>query len=329
MMNGNPYLNNKDYRFLNFGFLVILAGLLVLGAFVFPVQASGGTVAVYLTSDEEAYTRAAEVFMKEINMPVEIFNMHGNTKKHKEIMAKIISKKPSLIFALGAKAAVSAKFGTARQLDIPIVFAKVLNWKKYKLLGQKNIAGVATLVAPGTQFANLTMVAPNVKRIGVIYSKEHSKEIVADAEKAAMILGLELIAEPIARSKDMRRTYEKKLRGRIDALWILADPVVYTPKNMGWLKRKSLRDKLVTVGQSENIVKLGVLLAVNADDSSIGSRAVSIAKRILVKKKKPKKIKVKSPIGTITILNLDNEKKIGLEISQEIKDMIDIIIKKK
>ncbi|MCP4352878.1 MAG: hypothetical protein GY795_46090 [Desulfobacterales bacterium] len=328
-MNGNPYQNKKDYRrFLNFGFLVIISGVLVLGAFVFPVYASG-SVAILLTSDEEAYTRPAEVFMKEINMPVEIFNLHGDFKKHKKVMAEILSKKPSLIFASGAKAAYAAKVGTQSRQDIPVVFAKVLNWKKYKLRGQKNMAGVATLVAPGTQFANMTTVAPEVKRVGVIYSRTHSKEIIEDAKKAAMILGLELIAEPIARSKDMRRAYEKKLEGRIDALWIIADPVVYTPKNMDWLKRRSIRRKLVTVGQSENIVKLGVLLAVNADDSSIGSRAVSIAKRILVKKKKPKKIKVKAPIGTVTILNLNTAGKIGLKISQEIIDTINIVIKKK
>ncbi|MCP4109270.1 MAG: hypothetical protein GY749_27715 [Desulfobacteraceae bacterium] len=282
-------------------------------------------VAVLLTSDSEAYTTHADDFINKIGIPSEVFNLYGDIRNADNVKDEILSVNPVLIFALGAKASYTAKTLTADHPDILVIFGMVMNWKKYKLHEQNNVVRIPYVVAPDIQFAYFKMFAPDVQQIGVIYSKMHSSEIIADAEHAAMLEELELVAEPIAESKDLRPAYNK-IRDRIDAFWLIADPVVYTPKNMDWLKRQSIRDSIPCFGQSENIVKLGALLAVTYDDYGIGSEAASIAKKILFENESPKNIGEKYRQELRIFLNMKTAEKIGLEISQSaIRVATDII----
>ncbi|MCP4353747.1 MAG: hypothetical protein GY795_50510 [Desulfobacterales bacterium] len=271
-------------------------------------------VAVFLTSESESYTTHADVFINEIGIPSEVFNLYGDIRNADNVKDEILSVNPVLIFALGAKASYTAKTLTADHPDIPVIFGMVINWKKYKLHEQNNVVGIPYVVYPDIQFAYFKMFVPDVQQIGVIYSKMHSSEIIADAEHAAMLEELELVAEPIVESKDLRPAYNK-IRDRIDALWLIADPVVYTPKNMDWLKRRSIRDTIPCFGQSENIVKLGALLAVAYDDYDIGSEAAYIAKKILFENESPKNIGEKYHQLYRIFLNMKTAEKIGLEIS--------------
>ncbi|MCP4689810.1 MAG: hypothetical protein GY859_17285, partial [Desulfobacterales bacterium] len=226
------------------------SGLLLLGILMFPGHTPGSSsgpgrsVAILLSEDIEAYNKPARAFEKEVGFPVEFFNLHGEVKNAKPVMKEILSRKPSLIYALGAKASYVAKVYTKDQPEIKVVFAMVLNWQKYKLLeGQDNIAGVEYNVAPGTQFINMTMITPNVRRIGVIYNKKHSSEVVARAQKDAEMLGLELVTTAIRQPKHFKLAF-KKMEGRIDGFWIVADPGVFTIDNMYWLNERCLKNNI-------------------------------------------------------------------------------------
>ncbi|MCP4109269.1 MAG: hypothetical protein GY749_27710 [Desulfobacteraceae bacterium] len=286
-----------------------------------------GPVAVLLTSDIEAYTKPADVFIAKIGIPSEVFNLHGDTCNACDIIDEILSVNPVLIFALGAKASYLAKTLTADHPDIPVIFGMVINWKKYRLYeDQENIVGIPYVAAPDIQFIYLKMFTPDVKHVGVVYSKMHSCEIINDAEDAAILSELELITEPIVKSEDFRSAY-RSMTGHIDAFWILADPVLYTPRNMDWLIRQCIRDNIFCFGHSKNIVKLGALLAVIPDNSDVGSQGVSIAKRILLKNESLNNIRGKYHPEIRIFLNMKTAKKIGLEISKSAMEMTSGIIK--
>lgn len=71
---------------------------------------------------------------------------------------------------------------------------------------------------------------------------------------------------------------------------------------------------MVCISHSDNIAKLGLLLAINPDTSSIGSQAAQIAEQVLQFGKSPESIGVQTPIGTNLTLNARTAKKIGVEI---------------
>jgi putative tryptophan/tyrosine transport system substrate-binding protein len=275
-------------------------------------------VVVFLSSDDEAYTRPVDTFIDKINMPVEIINLHGDVENADARMTEILSRDPALIFALGAKAAYIAKLETLKRnrQAVPVVFAMVLNWERYELLkGSDNIAGIATDIDPGTTLANMKMFAPKVKTVGVIYSDAHSSATIKKARRISGILGYELIAEPIKRQKEFRRVFDKMADG-IQAYWILTDPVVFSTRNMNWLEKRCVNKRIITIGQSENVVRLGILLGINTDASNIGAQAASMARNIILHDQTPKSIGVMPPLGTSLILNAKTADRIGLEIDQ-------------
>jgi ABC-type uncharacterized transport system substrate-binding protein len=318
-MDGKPF-NHK-----------ITALLLILGLWIIPArpccgETTVGPVAVFLSDTEEAYTLPVTSFIEEIRMPVQIFNLKGEIDNAPHEMNRIFAIRPSLILALGAKAAYTAKVWTADHPDIPVIFALVLNWRRYKLMdGQDNIAGIASEVAPGIHLLNLTMASPQVKRIGVIYSHTHSSETISLARESAAKLGLTLVEVPIERPRAFRQAY-KQISERIDGFWMLADPVVYTLANVNWLEERCTRDRLVCIGQSRNIAEMGILLSVNPDRTNVGLQAASMAKSILINHQIPKQIGVMPPLGTRLVLNANTAKKIDLKLNPIVMNLASDII---
>lgn len=312
-MSGRPSQNKMNS--------IRLIVILLIGTVSLPVFAADGPIAVFLSADEEAYKRPVEVFLSQLERPAETFNLEGDIRKGKKIMSDILSKKPSLIFALGAKASYIAKITTLKQKrqDIPIVFARVINWQRYKLTANsENVAGIAAEVDPGTQIFNMRMFAPNVQKIGVVYSK-HSTQIIERAKMVTAMLGIEIVARKIKNPDEFKRAYEA-ISNDVQAYWILQDPVVFTVENMNWLVEQSIKKKIITLGQSENIAIKGSMLAVTIDEHNIGVQAASIANNVLTGDQKPKDVGVMAPLGTKIFLNMKTANSMGIKISEEAKN---------
>ena len=202
----------------------------------------------------------------------------------------------------------------------------VLNYQKYHLFdGQSNIIGISSEVNPGNQFLNLTLFAPQIRRIGVIYSKEYSRELVAKATKATKMLGLELIKTPITAKESFRRSY-KELSRDVDGIWVLNDPITYTLDNMDWLQQRCIQDQLVCIGQSVNLTQIGILLSVRLGAAGIGVQAASMSKNILERKQLPSTIGVMEPLGTNISLNLRSASRIGLLLNSQALNLATTII---
>ena len=306
-----------------------ILNMLLLLLFFFPAAATAETepwAAVLLSSDELIYEEALATFQTSMNMEVRTYNLHGDVKNAATLKPKIFAQPPRFIFALGAKAAYTAKVWTRKHQEIPVLFAMVLNWQKYKLLeGQSNIAGISYEVNAGNQFLNLSMFVPDAQKIGVIYSQKHSSELIAEARKAISMLGLELIEQPIDSAKDFKRAY-RRLTKDVDAFWVLKDPITFTLANMTWLEKRCIRDKLVCIGQSEKLTEIGLMLSVRADLASVGNQAAFMAKNILERGQSPAEIGVIAPLGTHISLNRDTASRLGIHFSAQILGLATEII---
>lgn len=306
--------------------LLIMSWTILLPTVSYAVTgASEAPIAVLLSDSASAYNQVLKNFQAATNIPVHVFNLEGDVSLAPLVMEKILADPPALIFSLGAKAAVVAKIWTQKRLDIPVVFAMVSNWEKYNLLSQKNFTGIMTDVAPGTNFANITMVLPRIKKLGVIYSLEYSDYLIQEARKAAALLGIELIEETVTHSKEFKQRY-KAMSEHIDGFWILTDPVIYTVNNISWLKTKCIQEHMACIGQSVNIAKMGFLLAIDPDLPHIGLQAAAIVKGILQHQKQPEDIGIVAPLGTNLILNLKTAARIGMTISEESQNLANILI---
>lgn len=283
-------------------------------------------IAVLLSDTEKAYDIPVRSFTDSVAMEVRTFNLHGDIRHDPTLKSRMFKEKPALIFALGAKAAFVAKLWTDDKQDIPVIFAMVINWQKYNLLeGRANMVGISSEVNPGNQFLNLSMFAPQIKRIGVIYCPVHSAEIVEQAKNAVKMLGMELVERPIQRGQDFRRIY-RQLSTMVDGLWILNDPVTFTVDNMVWLEKRCLADRLVCIGQSKELAEIGLMLSVRPDVSNIGVQAASMAKNIVKRGQSPASIGVMEPLGTQIYVNRRTAARIGIELSDQTLNMATEVI---
>ena len=320
MMTGRNILNS----------ISVLLAVIAWAAAPFPLAAAGeqvpqAPIAILLSDDESAYSAPIAGFSAEVGRPVEVYNLRGDVERAPEVRTRILSRKPDLIFALGAKAAVVGRIWTRDRPEIPVIFAMVLNWRRYDLHGQDNIAGIAYDVAPGTHLANLSMISPESNHVGVIYSREHTGNIVEAAEKSAEIFNLKIVARAISSPKEFQRAF-KSMEGEIDSFWILSDPVTYTLENISWLEKRCITDRIICLGPSENVAKLGVVLSVDPDRKNIGVQAASMARSILQYGQQPEKIGIMPPIGTRLFINLKTADRIGLQISRQALDQATDII---
>ncbi len=296
--------------------ILIALTLILLCSTAVSAQQSRQQVAILLSDSEQAYLKPVSAFSNEIGMEVQVYNLQGDLRRDPRLMDKLLASRPSLIFALGAKAAYAAKLWTHQHQEIPVIFAMVLNWQKYNFLkGQDNMSGIASEVAPGIQFLNLSMFVPTARRIGIIYSPEHSREIVVLAREAAALLKLELREHPISSPAEFKAAY-RQLASQVDGFWLLNDPFTYTVENMDWMQARCIKDRLVCIGQGSNLAEIGMMLSVLPDIDNIGTQAASMARNIL-RGQLPKDVGVMESLGTRILLNQRTAARIGISLSAQ------------
>jgi putative ABC transport system substrate-binding protein len=171
------------------------------------------------------------------------------------------------------------------------------------------MAGIAFELSPADYLKNITAFSPDTKKIGVIYSKAHSDEIIEVARKEAETLGLQLVTAAITQPRELRYHF-KKMTHRIDGFWILADPVVFTLDNFFWLQDQCNKNNILCLGPSKNSVKKGLPIAMSASPNDIGSLAAKVAKLILDKDLPPESVGIIPPLPVKLYCNLKTLQKL-------------------
>ena len=307
---------------------LVLSVMLLFCAVTAVAAPADRPVAILLSDVLPVYEQPVAAFENKISGTSKIvtFNLKGDIQNAPAVMTQLMAHKPSLIFALGAKAAWFSKLATRNHPETAVIFAMVLNWQRYELLDkQPNIAGISADVAPGTQLFNLGLFAPQIKRVGVIYNPAHSAATLAKAREAAALVGVELIAKPINQAVEVERDW-RQISSKIDAFWVLNDPVVYTLTNIYWLRDRCIKERVVCIGQSDNATRLGLMLSVNPNSASIGMQAAAMAEAILHGGVNPGSLGVQDPLGTWLTVNTKTAEKVGLALDPKSLSVVDEIV---
>ena len=141
-----------------------------------------------------------------------------------------------------------------------------------------------------------------------------SQIFVLDQDKAkdfyVNTLGLEVATSEIRRADDIAPAFDA-LKGRGDALYVVADPLVTT--NRIRISTLALGARLPTMhGQREN-VEVGGLMSYGANYPGLHRRAADYVDKIL-KGAKPADLPVEQPTKFELVINLKTAKALGLTI---------------
>jgi len=195
--------------------------------------------------------------------------------KENEIGDFIREEQPRLIVAIGADA-----LEQVRQIrTIPIIYLMVLNPSKI-VPEAKNVTGVQMTPSPVQQVDLIRKALPNVSKVGILYDPNNLSKFVRQAADAARPLGLELVTREVRAPREVPGAL-LRLRGEIDAFWMLPDPSVVSPETMEFFILFSGENRIPLVSFSRKYVDMGALLALDTDPYDMGMQAGEMATRLL------------------------------------------------
>ncbi len=186
-----------------------------------------------------------------------------------------------IILTIGTSA---TKFAKDNFSDIPIVFSGVL----YPALSGfietpdhpgGNITGASLDIPIDVQFSYFKQIVPNLKRIGVLYTK-NTAPLIPSAKIVAQQLGLTLVPRLIKEQKELPLALDS-LAEVTQGLWSVADPVLFDPQSTRYILKTTLRKMVPFMGFSRHVVESGALFALDFDYKAVGIQAGQIINRII------------------------------------------------
>ncbi len=295
---------------INFIFLTILYKGVVCSA----------EVVIIKSNDIAPYNLAIKGFKQVVKTGVREYNLKGDAKKTDKIMRQIKQKRPQLVFALGALAALGAKGNLNHK--IPIIYSLVLSPKDKDLSGD-NIFGISIEADIKKQFEMLKKIMPNANKIGVLYSRQ-TENYIRHAGRACNILGLKLASVKLASSRDVPDAIVKLL-ARVDSLWLTPDSIVANQASLNYILLLTLENNIPFMVYNKNFVRAGALFSCGINYTDIGKQAGSLGRQILEGKKTPAVLSSSTKIEWA--INLRTAQNMGLKISNGLLDKFKYVYK--
>jgi ABC-type uncharacterized transport system substrate-binding protein len=259
---------------------------------------------------------------------IEVRWAEGRNERFAEIAAEFVRLKVDVIVTAGTAAVVAVKQATS---VIPIVFAAVGDPVGTGLVASLarpggNVTGLslqATDIA-GKRLELLREVVPRLRRLAILANVGTPQAVreMREVQATARALGFEVATSEIRGADDIAPAFDA-LKGRGDALYVVADPLVTT--NRIRISTLALGVRLPTIhGQREN-VEVGGLMSYGANFPGLYRRAADYVDKIL-RGTKPADIPVEQPTKFDLVVNLVTAKTLGLTIPQTLLLRADQVI---
>ena len=252
------------------------------------------------------------------NIAIEYRWAEGKLDRQDDLAAELVRLKIDVLLAAGGNHTVrAAKKATA---SIPIVMTAA----------DDSIASgfVASLARPGgnvtglnTQTADLAAkrlellreVLPSIHRVAVLWNPAIPERAIdlKSTQVAARTLHVEIQSLEVRRPEDLDDKFTAMVKGRAEALVILADPVTNT--NRVKIIEFATKKRLPTMFTQRLPVDAGGLVSYGTNYQALFRRAASYVDRIL-RGAKPADLPVEQPTKFELVINLKTAKALGLTI---------------
>ena len=237
----------------------------------------------------------------------------GHSERLAEIAAEFVGLTVNVIVTAGTAAVIAAKRATS---VIPIVFGTA---------GDPVASGlVASLARPGGNVTGLSnesadiagkrllhQVIPGLRRLGIMANIGDPIGVLemGKVQEAARTLGFEAVAAEIRLAADIAPAIDM-LNGRVDALYVVTEPLVNT--NRIRLNTLALDARLPTMHGQGAYAYAGGLMSYGANIPDLFRRAGDYVDKIL-RGAKPADLPVEQPTEFDLVINLKTARALALE----------------
>ncbi len=253
---------------------------------------------------------------------------NGKTDQLARIASELVAQKPNLLLAVGGDA-IKPLFEASKG-GIPIVGG---------VSDSPMRAGIAvSLARPSMNFTGITFltdemaakrmeflkeVAPNARRVAVIFNPQHFDDEVTFARRGAESLGIELTTHPINSAADLDAALLAASAGGADSLFIISSRL--TGIVAAKIAQHGQERRLPVIASWREFTANGALL-------SYGPSRIFEAKRLagyvqkLLNGAKPADLPIEQPVKFELVINLKTAKALGLNVPLPLLDRADEVI---
>jgi ABC-type uncharacterized transport system substrate-binding protein len=262
------------------------------------------------------------------NLAIEYRWAEGRNERYAENAAEFVRLKVDVIVTVATPPTVAAKQATS---VIPIVFAAANDPVGSGLVASLarpggNVTGLSNQVSEtgGKKLELLREVVPGLHRFAILANVSNPGVLLDmnEAQAAAGSLGLEVIKSEIRRAEDISPAIDA-LKGRADALYVCADPLVNTHR-IG-VNILAVAARLPTMHGLREYVEAGGLMSYGANVPDLFRRAADYVDKIL-RGARPTDLPVEQPTKFDFVINLTTAKALDLKISPTLLARADEVI---
>lgn len=230
-------------------------------------------------------------------------------------LQRLLAHRPDLLFTSPTPATLAAKRATAAS-KLPVVFAPVNDPIAAGIVDAihhpgQNITGVRLGASDGKRLQWLAEISPGIRRIFLPYHRHDKSAITSlrNAESAAVKLGLQILARPVADREDLDVVL-KTVPDGIDAIFLPRDGMVMS--RIDAFIRLSKERRVVLSTPRLDQVEKGALMGYGFIGFEIGRQAAGLADQILGGQS-PGDLPIETAEDYLFI-NLETAREIGLDI---------------
>ena len=240
----------------------------------------------------------------------------GASARLAELAGELVAQKPDMLLAIGGDV-IKALFDASKS-DIPIVGGVSDNPLR---------AGIAaSLARPGKNFTGLTFltdemaakriellkeVAPNAKRVAVIFNPLHLDDELTFARRGAESLGIDLTSHPINNVADLDAALSATSASGADSLFVIASRL--TGFVAAKIAQYGQERRLPVVAPWREDVTSGCLLSYGPSRIFEAKRLAGYVEKVF-KGAKPADLPIEQPVKFELVVNLKAARAIGLTI---------------
>ena len=241
---------------------------------------------------------------------------NGRSDRLAELSAELIAQKPTLLLGVGGP--VVMPLFEASKGGVPIVGGVSESPMR---------AGIAvSLARPGKNFTGVTFltdemaakriellkeVAPNAKRVAVVFNPQHFDDEVTFARRGAESLGIELTTHPINDVADLDAALNAVSAGGADSLLVISSRL--TGIVAAKIAQYGQEHRLPVIASWREFVASGALLSYGPSRIFEAKRLAGYVQKVL-NGEKPADLPIEQPVKFELVINLKTAKVLGLTV---------------
>jgi putative ABC transport system substrate-binding protein len=253
---------------------------------------------------------------------------NGISDRVAELAAELVAQRPDLLLAVGGDL-IKALFDASKG-SIPIVGGVSDSPMRAGIAASlarpsKNFTGITFLTdeMAAKRIELLKEVAPNARRVAVIFNPQHFDDEVTFARRGAESFGIELTTHPINNVADLDAALHAASASGADSLFVISSRL--TGLVAGKIAQHGQERRLPVIASWREFVASGALLSYGPSRIFEAKRLAGYVQKVL-NGSKPADLPIEQPVKFELVINLKTAKALGLTMPPSMVARVDELI---